>query len=126
MLRRAVFRASFAFPLVLAIAGCGEESKTATAEVDLCADVVKLALAEPQDFTVTGNRIDETSEGEFIILEVDYTGSSGTTVHATEKCWFAGYGDKRTLKSLYIDVDGELVQVPDGDLAGYLAEATQG
>jgi len=81
----------------LILTACGE-TKSEKAEVTTCKKLVKLALHNPGTLTFVNEQVEETSEGDEIILEVDYK-DGDVAGHVWDRCWFAGYGETKRLKS---------------------------
>ena len=117
-----MLKMSLAFAALLSagftLAACGE-SDVEKAELVTCREVVKLALNSPGSFKVTKSNFDETSEGEAVILDVDYVDASGASQHVREKCWFGGYGENKPLKELYVEKNNEFIAVPETELEAY-------
>jgi len=82
--------------VALTLAACGE-TKSEKAEVTMCKKIVQLALHNPEALEFVDTRVEETSEGDEIYLEVEYK-SGDAEGHIWDKCWFAGYGEKKRLK----------------------------
>ena len=99
-----------------ALAACGP-SESETAEVKTCKSLAKVMLHSPADFKVVETKIEETSEGNLIRIEVDYKGTDGVA-HVSDKCWFAGYSENKPLARFsYSDTaDGEYLELSDDEL----------
>jgi hypothetical protein len=109
----------------LVLAACGE-TKSEKAEIVTCKKVAQLALHNPETVTFLSERLEETSEGDEVFLEVEFK-SGETAGHRWDRCWFAGYGDKKGLKS-YSTRDSQTAEfqaIPDEELAAIQAQIAQ-
>lgn len=106
----------------LALAACGE-TKSQHSEITACENVAKALLQNPQTFEVAESSIEETSEGDSVLIEVDYQGAQGSG-HMSDKCWFAGYGQNKTLTrfSYRTDLNGDFVELQDEELKALLQQ----
>lgn len=105
-----------------ALSACGP-SETEVAEVETCEKVARAVLHNPETFTVAETKIDETSEGVLVLVEIDYSGAEGSG-HVTDKCWFAGYGNEKPLTrfSYRRDPNGDYIELPDEELQELLKQ----
>ncbi len=122
MTHRKIAAAGLLAVAALILAACGE-TKAEKAEVTTCKKLVKLALHNPGTLTFVNEQVDETSEGDEIILEVDYKDGDAAG-HVWDRCWFAGYGETKRLKSLsYRDSQtAEYKDIGAADLAALQAQ----
>lgn len=106
----------------LVLAACGE-TKTEKAEVATCKKLARAVLHNPESFKVGDTKVDETSEGVEIFVEIDYSGAEGSG-HVSDKCWFAGYSEVKPLKSFFYrsDPNGQYVELPDDELQAILKQ----
>ncbi|MGF1610744.1 MAG: hypothetical protein ACFCUQ_15190 [Kiloniellales bacterium] len=93
------------------------------AAVETCEKIARAVLHDPETFQITETKIDETSEGVEVVVEIDYAGAAGSG-HVTDKCWFAGYGDEKPLTrfSTRSDPNGDYVNLPDAELQALLKQ----
>lgn len=117
MLNRPLALCGVMSALALAVGACGETTSE-TAEVVTCKQVAAAALPDSQALTFVDTQVKETSEGDEIYLEIEYT-TGETQRHAWDKCWFAGYGDNKNLKSFAVRANqsAAYVDIPAEDLA---------
>jgi len=99
-----------------ALTACGP-SKSEQTEVATCTKLAKAMLHAPEEFKVVETKIEETSEGNIIRIEVDYKGANGGG-HVSDKCWFAGYGEDKPLArfSYREGAAAQYVELSDEDL----------
>ena len=109
----------------LILAACGE-TKAEKAEVATRKKLVKLALHNPGTLTFVNEQVEETSEGDEIVLEVDYK-DGDLAGHVWDKCWFAGYGEEKRLKGVsYRDSQtAEYTNIAAAELAAPQAQIVQ-
>jgi hypothetical protein len=117
MIVRHTVVASVAAVLALTLAACGQTTSE-TAEVTMCKKIAQAALHNPQALTVVDTRINETSEGDEIFLEIEYK-AGDTEGHVWDRCWFVGYGDSKKLKNFAVreSQTASYVVVPAEELA---------
>ena len=106
----------------IGLAACGP-SKTEKAEVATCKQLARAALHNPETFKIADTKIDETSEGVEVFVEIDYSGAEGSG-HISDKCWFAGYSEVKPLKSFFTrsEANGQYVELPDDQLQALLKQ----
>lgn len=111
--------------IALSLAACGE-TKSEKAEIVTCKKVAQLALHNPETLNFLNEGLKETSEGDEVALEVEFK-TGETPGHIWGMCWFAGYGDKKRLKSFssHDSQTAEFQEIPAGDLASIQAQITQ-
>jgi hypothetical protein len=88
--------------------------------------VAQLALHNPETVTFLSERLEETSEGDEVFLEVEFK-NGGASGQVWDKCWFAGYGDKKRLKSFSTrdSQTAEFQAIPDEELAAIQDQIAQ-
>ena len=113
MTRRYAITAGLTAIVALTLAACGE-TKSETAEVTTCKKIAQLALHNPETLDFVNSRVEELSEGDEIYLEVEYK-SGDTAGHIWDKCWFAGYGEEKRLKSFSVreSQTAEYTEIPE-------------
>jgi hypothetical protein len=108
--------------VALGLAACGE-TKSEKTEVVTCKKVAQLALHNPETLTFLNDRLEETSEGDEVFLEVEFKNGE-TSGHIWDMCWFAGYGDKKRLKAFSVrdTQTAEYQKIPDEEFAAIKAQ----
>lgn len=88
-----------------------------------CEKIARAVLHDPETFTVTESKAEETSEGVEIFVEIDYSGAEGSG-HVSDKCWFPGYSEDKPLKrfSTRGDSNGQYVELPEDELQALLKQ----
>ncbi len=82
--------------IAITLAACGETTAE-KAEVTACKKIAQLALHNPETLEFVDSRVEETSEGDEIFLEVEYQ-SGDTAGHVWDRCWFTVYGETKRLR----------------------------
>ena len=111
--------------VALVLAACGE-TKSEKAEIVTCRKVAQLALHNPETLNFLNEGLKETSEGDEVVLEVEFK-TGETSGHIWGMCWFAGYGDKKRLKSFstHDSQTAEFQEIPAEELAAIQAQIIQ-
>jgi hypothetical protein len=99
---------------------CSNEEEL-SAEITTCEKLAIAVLEQPENFQITKQEIEETSEGDFVNLQVSYVDSSGAVVDRQERCWFAGYGEHKRITKFYLgQPDGDFDIIDGENLATYV------
>jgi hypothetical protein len=111
--------------VALSLAACGE-TNSEKAEIVTCKKVAQLALHDPETLNFLNERLEETSEGDQVFLEVEFKNGE-TSGHLWDMCWFAGYGDKKRLKSFstHDSQTAEFQEIPAEELAAIKSQIIQ-
>jgi len=122
MIRRHAITTGLTAIVALTLAACGE-TKSEVAEVTTCKKITQLALHNPDTLDFVNSRVEELSEGDEIYLEVEYKNGE-TAGHIWDKCWFAGYGEKKQLKAFSVreSQTAEYTEIPESELAAIQAQ----
>ena len=109
----------FLVGVTTAFSACSNEEEL-SAEITMCEKLAIAVLEQPENFKINRQEIEETSEGDFVDLQVSYVDSSGATVDRQERCWFAGYGEQKRLTKFYLGKpDGNFDIIEGESLAAY-------
>ncbi len=122
MIRRYAITTGLTVMVALILAACGE-TKSETAEVTTCKKIAKIALHNPETLDFVSSRVEELSEGDEIYLEIEYK-SSDAAGHIWDKCWFAGYGEEKRLKSFSVreSQTAEYIEIPEDEFTAIRAQ----